>query len=391
MANSFKYLSDNDKTVTTNVLVEPVATTKPETDFTGPVGSPAGTGWYEDVHEPRYFKKFASGSDSVGYQTADKIFDITYGISSDAKGTLPAMSSVEKNIYNQYSKILLGYNTGSTPNKFDLDTEDATGKGIMHFAYFINFSRSFFKDKIKPTSFNMKVHVGPNAGAIDTWGDTYTINIVDSGSNGRYDVRPSRTGNVGKLYYSRESTATSISNDSDRLAYPVGLVFYEAGVAVLTPAIFGKYDSAISPLTSSLELNQNVLGVLSGSVTAQNISGSSENTIQVLASTKDIENLADGLAKATLTSSYYAETEINSSIYFCRAFNHEFNYSSNPTYLNNSKIVVKGDDPEKQSVAYITTVGLYSDDNQLLAVAKLSEPIKKTPDNELIARVRIDY
>ena len=39
----------------------------------------------------------------------------------------------------------------------------------------------------------------------------------------------------------------------------------------------------------------------------------------------------------------------------------------------------------------ISTVGLYSDDNQLLAVAKLSEPIKKTPETELIARVRLDF
>ena len=44
-----------------------------------------------------------------------------------------------------------------------------------------------------------------------------------------------------------------------------------------------------------------------------------------------------------------------------------------------------------QPVSYITTVGLYDDKNQLLAVAKVSEPIKKTPDTELIARVRLDF
>ena len=42
-------------------------------------------------------------------------------------------------------------------------------------------------------------------------------------------------------------------------------------------------------------------------------------------------------------------------------------------------------------VSYITTVGLYSADNELLAVAKLSEPIKKTPETELTLRVRLDY
>ena len=42
-------------------------------------------------------------------------------------------------------------------------------------------------------------------------------------------------------------------------------------------------------------------------------------------------------------------------------------------------------------VSYITTVGLYSADNELLAVAKVSEPIKKQPDTELTLRVRLDY
>ena len=44
-----------------------------------------------------------------------------------------------------------------------------------------------------------------------------------------------------------------------------------------------------------------------------------------------------------------------------------------------------------QPVSYITTVGLYSDNNELMAVAKLSEPLKKTPSNEFTLRVRLDY
>ena len=61
-----------------------------------------------------------------------------------------------------------------------------------------------------------------------------------------------------------------------------------------------------------------------------------------------------------------------------------------PTYLSQSKIRVKeraSDDP----ISYITTVGLYSPGNELLAVAKLSEPLKKTPANEFTLRVRLDY
>ena len=87
---------------------------------------------------------------------------------------------------------------------------------------------------------------------------------------------------------------------------------------------------------------------------------------------------------------------LNSTIYFCRINHNEFNYSSNPTYLEDSKIVVKNDpgvvnQAGLSPITYITTVGLYSTNNELMAVAKLSEPLKKTPDNEFTLRVRLDY
>ena len=75
---------------------------------------------------------------------------------------------------------------------------------------------------------------------------------------------------------------------------------------------------------------------------------------------------------------------------FCRVNHNEFNYSSNPTYLSSSKLVVKNE-AKDLPVSYITTVGLYSADNELLAVAKLSEPLKKDPTTELTLRVRLDY
>ncbi len=58
--------------------------------------------------------------------------------------------------------------------------------------------------------------------------------------------------------------------------------------------------------------------------------------------------------------------------------------------MSSSKIVVKDVATEKP-VSYVTSVGMYSADNELLAVAKLSEPLKKDPSNELTLRVRLDY
>ena len=83
-------------------------------------------------------------------------------------------------------------------------------------------------------------------------------------------------------------------------------------------------------------------------------------------------------------------TELNSTVFFCRANHNEFNYSSNPTYLDGSKIRVK-DVRTDAPKSYITTVGLYGPKSELLAVAKLSEPIRKDPTNEVTLRVRLDY
>jgi hypothetical protein len=58
--------------------------------------------------------------------------------------------------------------------------------------------------------------------------------------------------------------------------------------------------------------------------------------------------------------------------------------------LSGSKIRVKNTASD-QPVSYITTIGMYNSSNELLAVAKLSEPIRKDPTNDITLRVRLDY
>jgi hypothetical protein len=103
-----------------------------------------------------------------------------------------------------------------------------------------------------------------------------------------------------------------------------------------------------------------------------------------------LDTFATGLRRRWHDCSFNNTTELNSTIYFCRALNGDFNYSANPTYLTQSQVFVK-EQQEDLPASYFTTVGLYSSDNELLAVAKLSEPIKKTPANEVTLRVRLDY
>jgi len=103
-----------------------------------------------------------------------------------------------------------------------------------------------------------------------------------------------------------------------------------------------------------------------------------------------ITQCADALRNRIYNISFNNSTELNSTIYFCRVNHNDFNYSANPTYLSSSKIRVK-ENIKDLPVSYITGLGLYSADNELMAVAKLSEPIKNDPTQEFTFRVRLDY
>lgn len=83
------------------------------------------------------------------------------------------------------------------------------------------------------------------------------------------------------------------------------------------------------------------------------------------------------------------QMKVNSELFFVRIKNTQFNYSSNPTFINpvtgQIRPYINLDNP----TTYITGIGLYDDSNNLLAVAKLSKPIQKTMVQELTFRVKI--
>ena len=85
------------------------------------------------------------------------------------------------------------------------------------------------------------------------------------------------------------------------------------------------------------------------------------------------------------------EEEVTSTHYFCRVMNSKFNKSNNPTWTSGSSgipLEIFRDGKEK---TYITTVGLYDDADDLLAVAKLSKPILKSRSREALVKVKLDF
>lgn len=293
--------------------------------------------------------------------SANHIFDLTAGFASDSSLSSSASAasldpSKKINIYNQMAQILVGFDETGTVRKFDRDG-DLTDGTKLNEVFFVNFARLLTKDEIKKQSFTIQVQTGSTV----TGPPSYTLTISDHGALSNYKVN-SPAGEYGILYTGSAAAAGS----------GVGLIYYQAGICVLTASIFdGDASNYIGPNgANGATTNYDNVGDL---LVSGSISGS-----------------ADSFRNRLFNISFNNTIEINSTIYFCRANNSEFNYSSNPTYLSQSQIVVKNN-AEELPRSYVTSVGLYSADNELLATAKLSEPLEKNPTDEFTLRVRLDY
>lgn len=86
-----------------------------------------------------------------------------------------------------------------------------------------------------------------------------------------------------------------------------------------------------------------------------------------------------------------SQENITSDFVFIRARNSEFNYSENPSFISGSQGEVTYTQFINSPQTFITTVGLYNDSNELLAVAKLSKPLKKDFTKEALIRVKLDF
>lgn len=82
---------------------------------------------------------------------------------------------------------------------------------------------------------------------------------------------------------------------------------------------------------------------------------------------------------------------VSTSHYFVRATNREFNFSNNPTFVTGTDGTFAESTFERDPKTFITTVGLYNDANELLAVAKTSQPIAKSYDKEVLIAVKLDF
>lgn len=389
MATSFKTFLNNDTVTSKTLLHEAI-----------PITGSIVSGSYADNNVKNYSHGMFQGVYDYPYlsSSANHIFDITYGFSTGSalSSSVDNQQAKKSNVYNQMAQLLAGYDAAGDIREFDEDGNLSDGAKVSD-CIFINFSRLLVKDEIKKGSFEMILGMSGGYALDGTMMQGLRVKVADTNASTNYRTN-SPAGEYGVLTASNDTGSPLQANNVN-----CGLIFYQAGIVALTASLFnvknaGTVDAnedarigAEGLLSTSVYLHGAALGSANGVLSWSAGGGTGkEETINAVITGSNIETFSDSLRQRIYNISFNNTTELNSSIYFCRANHSEFNYSSNPTYTSGSKIQVKtkGDD---LPVTYVTTVGLYSADNELLAVAKLSEPIRKDPTTELTFRVRLDY
>lgn len=352
-------------------------------------------------------------------QTANPVFDVTVGLAPDTvyttgiaatlktetdaygKALFPSSSLMMRekmDVYRQFAQSLLG--DGTSAFKIPLESTSGATQTTVDAALFIAFKRLFSRDQIKRETFAMRFyqtasHVSltgssPDMPPEDAASGVTNLNATSiSGSTIFTDLGSStqKLTTVGGQY--------GIIVDAAKTSRQVGLMFYDSGIAVfdLAKIVSGSQfmSGTIDGMTSLGTL------VLGGDRTE---TAKKAKFIPDLMTSASIDNIVDHICSARFQSgsltavTFQNVTNINSTLVFCRAGADEFNYSSNPTFVDtNQRIVVidEGSEDTQDTFTYVTTVGLYDSSGNLLAVAKLSRPVEKSPERDLTFRIRLDF
>jgi hypothetical protein len=197
-------------------------------------------------------------------------------------------------------------------------------------------------------------------------GITTTL-IDDSGK--KFDDTVGKAGRVfnivtGSLNLGTENAATVASSTAPN-GEGFGLFYPDQGLIVLNP----------TALASQI-----------GNVHGSSLIGS----LLTNASAKNQQYLFDSIVLGNDFEARRTEN-VSTSHYFIRATNREFNFSNNPSFTTGSNGSFTESTFETNPQTFITTVGLLNDANEMIAVAKTSQPIPKSFDKEILIKVKLDF
>ena len=340
-------VSKQTEVVTAGVWSDGIASLT--TFFTSSTETNTQRTYYVDVLQ----KDPAATGSAVQFSLA---FGHALGSGSDSQGQLN--DSPSKAIYSQYRQLLLN----PTDTRFT-----TAGSGSTDYVYIVNFKRDRIKERLDAGNWELPL-VAISSRATNATGSVVTgsgvIKLIDDSS-----VASATVGDSGKIY---NIVSGSINSGVYNTAAPVyyGLAYPDHGVLVLDGKMLDQQLGFATNTGSSSEGNNHF-------VLFHSISGSSYFT--------DPET-SDPYGFQARNSE-----KITSTHYFVRIKNAEYNFSNNPSYVTGSVGQISQTTFVGDPKTYITTVGLYNDSQELLAVAKLSKPLLKSFQREALIRVKLDF
>jgi hypothetical protein len=289
-------------------------------------------------------------------------FAIAYG-NSKGSGSLAYNTSVNgysptSTIFGQWQDLVIG----------DENTNFTFGAITSSEFYALPMERACYKDSIFLGSLSLTLS-----------GSATSITLTDN-SNYVSSVQFCEAGRVFQLITGSTGVRATITSRNTADGYSAnsgsyGWLLPDIGTILLNPLALG------APAISG-----GIGFVYSGSATSSAAPVISPNTSLFLA-------MSGAMATAGTANDFYlnAQESITSDFIFVRPRSSEFNYSENPSFISGStgEVLYSGFINNPQT--YITTIGLYNDTNQLLAVAKLSRPLPKDFTKEALVRVKLDF
>jgi len=278
--------------------------------------------------------------------SAQTQFAISYGHyagsgSVDYDNTSKPGVSPSRAIYGQYANMLLADGT----DKFTL------GGAEVDDILVINVNRARFKEQLDPGNWQLNLD-GNGKQSSDI------LHLIDSS-----DSATSTINEAGRVY---DVVSGSITNGpfSTAASHSFGSVYVDQGVIVLDPTKIGNATTYVRSAAA------NTFGNNVGSF-LNSITGSANS--------------------ATPKFTARNKEEVKSTHYFVRVKNQAYNYSDNPTFVTGSDATLRYADFKNNPNTYITTVGMYDDADNCLAIAKLSKPLLKSFSREALIKVKLEY
>ena len=315
----------------------------------------------QTTDQRRYYVDILNAAPSDS--TSATQFSIAYGhaLGSGSQSTGQLNDSPSRAIYGQYRQLLL------SPEDTRFTTE---GSGSTDYIYVINFKRSLLKERLDPGNFELPLAAMTNATNITNKTGSLTasgsvITLIDDSSEASAKI-----GESGRVYSIVSGSINGGIHKVGGKSVYYGLAYPDYGTLILDGKMLDQQLNFRTNTGSSSEGNNHFS-------LYHSISGSSAQTNPLTADKYVF------LARNT--------EKITSTHFFVRIKNAEYNFSNNPSYVTGSVGQIKEKSFINDPKTYVTTIGLYNNRLELLAVAKLSKPLLKSFQREALIRVKLDF